>query len=483
MSSQNFQVGCFGDARRMATGSALFQKIVEKGTLVVRRLASGRAEQVRFERFLWSDDVKIEEMKKHALDKTTQLAKDRDHILCFQDSTEIDLSRRSNDILHSEMGILKNRDDTGFYLHPVMAMDAADDFIIGLSGLSTFEYERERKKITSHAMVSMNVEEKKSFRWISSAQESFDTLSLAKMITIVGDRENDFYEFFSRAPKDKFHILVRSKGTRTASDETISDGTKMKLRDLVATWEPKGTRAIEIRSREGAVRGGLDARAKREKRTAQLEIRFGTCRLHRSKTGEKCDPESLNITVVDVIEIEEKGDTKYERVHWTLLTSHKVQNSEEAWKIVEWYRKRWNIEQLFRTAKKGGMRLEDIELSKGESIKKLSFLGLLASIKILQLTLCRDGKIKRNASDIFSSDELLVLQATQKKYEGKTEKQKNPHKICSVAWAHWILGRMGGWKGYTKSEGPAGPVTIKRGLDDLHLLVKGWLLAKDVCIT
>jgi len=94
----------------------------------------------------------------------------------------------------------------------------------------------------------MKIEEKKTFRWISAAQESFNTLSAAKMITIVGDRENDFYEFFSRAPNDRFHILVRSRGIRTVSDETSSDGTKMKLRDLVATWEPKGIRSIEIRN-------------------------------------------------------------------------------------------------------------------------------------------------------------------------------------------------------------------------------------------
>jgi hypothetical protein len=163
-------------------------------------LASGRAEQVRFERFLWSKDVHIEELTKHALDKTAELAKDRGHILCFQDSTEIDLSRRSQDIQHSELGVLKNRDDTGFYLHPTLAMDAADDFVIGLSGLRMFEYDRERKKISAHAMASKNIDEKNTFRWISAARDSFKTLSSAKMITIIGDRENDFYEFFSRAP-------------------------------------------------------------------------------------------------------------------------------------------------------------------------------------------------------------------------------------------------------------------------------------------
>jgi hypothetical protein len=483
MSSADFKIGTFGDARRMATGAVLFEKIISRGTLIVKQLACGRAEQVRFERFLWSRNVKIEEMKECALEKTSKVAKDCDHILCFQDSTEIDLSRRSWDILHSEMGILKNRDDTGFYLHPVLAMDVADDYILGLSGISLFEYARERKKISAHAMVSKNVDQKNSYRWITAARESFETLSAAKKVTIVGDRENDFYEFFARAPKERFHILVRSKGVRTVSDESVDHGKKMKLQELVSHWEPMGTQALEIRNRDAAKKCSFDVREARQQRTAQLEIRYGTCTLHRSKSGEECDPETLTMTVVDVFEIGLPVDADYEPIHWTLLTSHSVGSAAEAWEVVEWYRKRWNIEQLFRTAKKGGMRLEDIELSKGASIKKLCFLGLLASIKILQLTLCRDGKIERPSEDLFSVDERKILQAAHKTYEGKTEKQKNPHKSNTVAWCHWILGRMGGWKGYLKSEGPAGPMTLKKGLDELHALVKGWQLAKDVCIT
>jgi hypothetical protein len=484
MSTQSFQIGHFGDARRTAAGAALFERIVSKGSLIIKRLSGGRAEQVRFERFLWSDAVTREEMKRHALEKTAQLAKGRDHILCFQDSTEIDLGRRSNDIPHAEMGVLKNRDSSGFYFHPVLAMDSSDEYVIGLAGLSEFEYVRGRPKVSSYAMSSKDVAEKNSFRWITAALESFETLADAKMVTIIGDRENDFYEFFSRAIKDKFHILVRSKGTRTASDELTSDGSKMKLRDLVSQWEPRGNTTIQIQSRAATENAGPKARTViREERNANLEIRFGKARLHRSKTGEKCDPEEVVVTVVDVVETGLSPDATYEPVHWTLITSHSVETVAAALNVIEWYRKRWNIEQLFRVAKKGGMRLEEVELSKGESIKKLCFMGLLASIKILQLTLCRNGTIERLASDIFSSEEISVLQSAHKEYEGKTEKQKNPFQTKSVAWAHWILGRMGGWKGYLKSEGPAGPTTIKRGLDELHALVRGWRLARDVCIT
>jgi hypothetical protein len=82
----------------MATGSAFLERIVSKGTLIVKRLASGRAEQVRFERFLWSEKVTIDEMKEAAVARTAQLANNCEHVLCFQDSTEVELSRQGGDI-------------------------------------------------------------------------------------------------------------------------------------------------------------------------------------------------------------------------------------------------------------------------------------------------------------------------------------------------------------------------------------------------
>ena len=67
------------------------------------------------------------------------------------------------------------------------------------------------------------------------------------------------------------------------------------------------------------------------------------------------------------------------------------------------------------------------------------------------------------------------------KLEGKTEKQKNPYPKENLAWASWIIARLGGWKGYVKSEGFAGPITIGRGLKMFYGIYDGWKLYKDVC--
>ncbi len=64
--------------------------------------------------------------------------------------------------------------------------------------------------------------------------------------------------------------------------------------------------------------------------------------------------------------------------------------------------------------------------------------------------------------------------------EGRTARQKNPHRRHSLAWATWIIGRLGGWNAYASSK-PPGPITVRRGLEYFHAIAKGWIL-RDVCI-
>ena len=92
----------------------------------------------------------------------------------------------------------------------------------------------------------------------------------------------------------------------------------------------------------------------------------------------------------------------------------------------------------------------------------------------------RDGKSGEPAEIAFSEPEIAVLDALNDQIEGKTALQKNPHNPGSLAWAAWIIGRLGGWDGYPSSK-PPGPITLRRGLEFFHAIAKGWLL-RNVCI-
>ena len=169
-------------------------------------------------------------------------------------------------------------------------------------------------------------------------------------------------------------------------------------------------------------------------------------------------------------------------VFWRLMTTHTVNNFEDAKKIAGWYCCRWNIEQVFRTMKKRGFKIEDSEIEEPASLLKLFVLSIAAAVNVLCLVKARDGATNRYATDIFCEEELKFLVIVLSTVNGSTQKQQNPYKYQTLSWASWIIARLGGWNGYT-CERPAGPITMYEGLEQFKTLFKGWKMAQqDVCI-
>jgi hypothetical protein len=213
-----------------------------------------------------------------------------------------------------------------------------------------------------------------------------------------------------------------------------------------------------------------------------LDVKYGKVRLKRPEWiggAGKCYPEEQEVYVVqakeqaDTIPAGEKG------IEWRLYTSHELTGREAAEKILGYYRKRRVIEDLFRTLKSEGLNYEASELESGKALGKLLVLAFMAAIQILQLRQARDGQTEQETSLVFSGEQVECMKDLLPKLEGKTEKQKNPWPPGNLAWASWIIGRLGGWKGY-KSQHPPGVITLYEGLTRFHDIFRGWLLAKDV---
>ena len=96
----------------------------------------------------------------------------------------------------------------------------------------------------------------------------------------------------------------------------------------------------------------------------------------------------------------------------------------------------------------------------------------------MQLVQARDGKDHQSANLVFTPNEIDTLAALGKRYTGKTRLQSNPHVENSLAWAAWIIARLGGWNGYPSSK-PPGPITFHNGLTYFRACADGWAL-RDV---
>jgi hypothetical protein len=92
----------------------------------------------------------------------------------------------------------------------------------------------------------------------------------------------------------------------------------------------------------------------------------------------------------------------------------------------------------------------------------------------------RDGRGQQPIHLAFNADEVAALTALNQNIEAKSKRLKNPHRSDSLAWAAWIIGRLGGWDGYPSSR-PPGPITMKHGLEYFHAVAVGWSL-RNVCM-
>jgi hypothetical protein len=91
-----------------------------------------------------------------------------------------------------------------------------------------------------------------------------------------------------------------------------------------------------------------------------------------------------------------------------------------------------------------------------------------------------EGKAAQPVEEVFTSLEQACLSEVGDQLKGATAKLANPHKAQTTPWAKWIIARLGGWSGFA-SQRPAGPITLKRGLDKFTQIFAGWCLALKYC--
>ena len=83
-------------------------------------------------------------------------------------------------------------------------------------------------------------------------------------------------------------------------------------------------------------------------------------------------------------------------------TTHTITTYEEAIAIVNNYRQRWYIEQLFRLLKNKGFKIESSELETGWSIRKLTVIILNSALRVMQLLLTYNNDESQPIEHVFN---------------------------------------------------------------------------------
>jgi hypothetical protein len=394
-------------------------------------LGGDRAGEIRITRLLRNAKVTPQEMVLSSAARLGRRCEGR-HVLAIQDTT-----------------VVKSEGGGGLYLHACLAVDADDGAILGLAHAQFLKREEGRKAQRR----GLPTAAKESQRWLDGADHAARACTAARQMTIIADRESDIYAAFALRPAGA-HMVVRA-----AQDRSLDDGGRL---FAMADALPEG----------GRTRLDLPAKPGRAARAATLAVRFTRVEMKRPRNSiDKGLPETLSLHFVDLREVDPPAG---ETIHWRLVTTYPVADLREALGVAELYRRRWAIEQLFRTMKTQGFDIEGLRIEDEVPRCNLVMAALIAAVTVQQLVHARDGADAqgrlRPIIDAFDEDDVPLIEALCAKLEGKTQRQKNPHPKRSLAYASWVCARLGGWTGYY---GKPGPVVMLEGWFEFQAAKRG----------
>jgi hypothetical protein len=447
-------------------GALIIDTIKKEQTAIINKSNTTHSTKIGAYRFVNNERITTQMLIQSLQRQCSENVKLR-HVICLQDTTEYNYQHHNKRIKTGSLGTIRNSIDIGFLSHLMICFDSVSTIPLGIPYCKLWSREPGRADTYERKYKSLLIEEKESYRWIESSDVTKTLLSEAAHITFISDRESDIYEYWSRIPDQRTDLIIRSRTDRNLYDKSST------IYSTVEEQKIAGSYFIKIKG---------DKRKKTTTRDVKLNIKFKEVKIRKPNLGKRKltkDPDSITLTIIQAKEDNTTIKLNEEDVLWMLLTTHKVENFEKAKQIVEWYCFRWQIEQFFRITKKEGLAVEDIQIEKGEAIMKNMLLCLPVALKILSLTLTREGKHNDEAGKYFEEEEIEVLNIINKTIPASTLKQQNPFHENTLSWAGWIVARLGGYSGY-KSQSPPGPITFKNGLDKLNHMVMGYKLAKNV---
>ena len=400
-------------------------------------------------RFLRNRAVTAGEISAHAAAGTAARVAGRE-VVAIQDTSELALGgRRARANGYGPVG--KGGGVRGLLLHAVLAVDAASGAVLGLVDANVWN--RTGGKVSARR--ARQTAEKESQRWIDATRDG-PPMSWCRHATSPACRieRADVYEHIASAPPNVDVILRACQNRKIVPQDE----------DQAALLFP----FIESLPKQGRFTAQIPAAPGREARMSELAVRFSPFVLRRPDHVSRDLPETASVTVIDVRETSKPQ--KGEPIHWRLLTTHRVTSLAEARRIIDLYRMRWTIEEYFHTLKTAGFDIESADIGEPRAMINLVAAAAVAAVTVMQLVRARDGSTDEQLADVFVPADQPILEAVSARLEGKTAKQKNPYPKGSLAFAAWVIGRLGGWTGYY---GKPGPLVMRRGLDDFQRIKYG----------
>ena len=267
------------------------------------------------------------------------------------------------------------------------------------------------------------------------------------------DREADFLDLFiaRRAHAPQVDLLVRAKVDRVLGKEKTPDGQTVSrhLFDQVRNAPARGDARVEVQR--------LSARAKASKQTRKdrRAARVADVTLRYQQVPPPC-PGAAPVALWVVHVREEQPPPGAEPLEWFLLTTLRVSSADDATRILQWYVRRWRIEEYFRVLK-SGCKVEELQHHTAERLERAMAIKMVIGWRI-QLMVQLGREVPDLPGDLLFSDGELRVLATF----ARSRKLPPPARLGDAVG---LVGRLGGWLGRRRD--PPGAQSMWHGYTQL----------------
>jgi hypothetical protein len=438
-----------GDERRTARLEVIARQAATAAGMSLPKQSRTVAALEATYRFLNNEAVRPEDILEPHLGATASRARAAGgRVLVVHDTSECAFGERQ------QLGELNGK-RKGFLAHVALAVTEAEHRPLGVLHEETIFREKLGGKSGKRKVVS---ERERWERGVDAVEQRLGDQSPVHVM----DREGDAYELMRHMVDTGADFVIRA-----AYDRVLKDEQGRCLGEVLNDQKPVTTRTFPVRAR---ARNPSPRHRKRhpprDQRTAKATVSATTVTVL-APSGFPRGSVDLQLNVVRVREKSRGKDPS--QVEWVLWTTLPVSTPEEVLAIVDIYRGRWVIEELFK-ALKTGCQYEKLQLESRRALTNALAVYLPVAWLLLHLRAESRSNPTAPATTVLSSVQLRCLRLAYLHQENRELPDALTARDALLAVA-----RLGG---HLKNNGEPGWLVIGRGLHDLLLLELGYILAR-----
>jgi hypothetical protein len=377
---------------------------------------------------------------------TSRRAQEAGVVLCAHDTTEFSFSTERD-------GLGRMNDlGCGFSAHIALAL-GADESRSPLGVLNLLTHVRRNAPRKNKHSERIPVKERESYRWRESVDAVEDHLRDHAAVVHLLDSEADAYLLLDHMLSRGARFVVRATHNR----KVLSEGaTREPLDEVLGRLEGVFEREVPVSVRTS--RGqGRRRNLNRDARVARLSFCASRVTLNAPKR-EKAPSKRIALNVVHVRELDVPMGA--EPVDWKLYTTEAVDSPANIARVVDFYRARWRIEELFK-ALKTGCAFERRQLESLSTLENALAIFLPIACDLLALRSLARSDPTRPARQVLPALVLLLLQR-----HPRTTLRSD----ANVRDAMLAVARFGG---HIKNNGEPGWIVLGRGYERVLTLAEG----------